>query len=85
MKDSVLTWRNKYTGMCLVHYACEYPCQKFLKSLVRVKGAAFTIEQICLQTKNGKNGLHFLAQNHASKELAYLRKILLKINLINLD
>ena len=47
MKDNVLTWRNKYTGMHLVHYACEYPCLRLIKSLVKVKGVAFVMDQMC--------------------------------------
>ena len=32
VKQKVLIFKDKYTGMSLVHYACEYGCLRFLRA-----------------------------------------------------
>lgn len=61
VRDKVLTYRDKYTGMSLVHYACEYGCTRFLKSICKARGPSALLQMVCQTTRNGKNGFHFVA------------------------
>jgi len=69
--SSVFEFKNKFTRMNLVHYACEYSCHRFLRNLSKVKGALFVLEKLSEPSGYGKNGFHFLAQTHSIKELRF--------------
>lgn len=47
VKDRVLTYKQKYTGMILVHYACEYGCSRILRSLCKVRGPRILVQMLC--------------------------------------
>lgn len=49
--------------MNLLHYAAEFGCLRFFKSICRVMGLMRTMKLFCTETKNGMNGFHFLAKN----------------------
>lgn len=75
VKDKVLYHKDKYTGMSLMHYACEYGCLRFLKAICKARGPHTLIRMICEQSHSGKNGLHFMARNHCTAELNYFFKV----------
>lgn len=75
VKDKVFAFKDKYTGMSLMHYACEYGCTRFLQSVCKARGPKFFLQMVCCQSRNGKNGLHFMASNHGIHELNFFFKV----------
>ena len=47
VKDKVFAYRDKYTGMSLMHYACEYGCLRFIKAVCKARGPYALISMIC--------------------------------------
>ena len=45
-RDKVLNYKDKYTGMTLMHYSCEYGCLRFLKAVFKARGPNFLIRQL---------------------------------------
>ena len=74
-KPQVFTFKDKYTGMTLMHYACEYGCSRFLKAVCKGRGPQAFIQMVCLPSRTGKNGLHFMARNHSYSELNFFFKV----------
>lgn len=74
VKDKVFAYKDKYTGMSLMHYACEYGCTRFLKAVCKARGPHSFVTMLCTPSRTGKNGLHFLARNHGCAELTFFLK-----------
>ena len=45
--EKVFFIKDKYTGMTLVHYACEYGCSRFLKALCKALGTQSFVSMVC--------------------------------------
>jgi hypothetical protein len=58
---SVLKLQWKYTEMNLCHYAAEYGCKRFLKSIGTIVGESKMLALISKQARSGMNGFHFVA------------------------
>ena len=76
---SVLKLADKHTGMNLCHYAAEYGCTQFLRSVAFVFGESKMLFLFTRQSANGMNGYHFLAQNCHLKPLRFIIKSVLKL------
>lgn len=69
---------DKYTGVYLVQYACQYGSEGFLQEVKRLHGAQFLVEQFTLQTQSGKTALFFAAQACQKAVIKLVLKVLKK-------
>jgi hypothetical protein len=76
--STVLIFVEKHTQMNLVHYAAEFGCLRFFKSICRVAGIMRGMKLFCTVTRNGMNGFHFLAKNCDIEFLKYITKKIFK-------
>ena len=47
VKEKVFSYKDKYTGMTLMNYACEYGCSRFLKAVCKARGPQAFIQMVC--------------------------------------
>jgi hypothetical protein len=60
--------------MNLAHFAAEFGCLRFFKSMCRVAGLMRSMKLFCAETRNGMNGFHFLAKNADIEFFKYVTK-----------
>ena len=65
--------------MNLCHYAAEYGCTQFFRSLALIIGDMHLLLLFCKQSHNGMNGFHFLAQNCHYLTLNFVAKLVKKL------